>query len=187
MVTAARNILFLLDWSSVMSKKITLLLLGTLLAVGPAVAQRDGNRGGHAPSAGSSAMHAPPIFRGGPRGPAGWETFHHDTAPAKAAPHRLGATNLPRPNAWRGNVHDFDLGTWQGGRWFHGDHGGRSGWWWTVGPDWYFFNAPVYPYPDLYTPFGYPLGWWYWCDAAQDYYPYVTYCEVPWESVMPVP
>ena len=59
------------------------------------------------------------------------------------------------------------------------------GWWWVIGPNWYFFDAPVYPYPDLYTPLGEPIGWWYWCDPYQDYYPYVTYCPVPWESVMP--
>ena len=67
----------------------------------------------------------------------------------------------------------------------HGAHGGRDGWWWVIGPDWYYFDQPVYPYPDLYTPLNEPIGWWYWCDPYQEYYPYVTYCPVPWESVMP--
>ena len=65
------------------------------------------------------------------------------------------------------------------------NHGGQLGWWWVVGPDWYFYNEPVYPYPDLYTPYNQPIGWWYWCDPYAEYYPYVTYCPVPWESVMP--
>lgn len=135
---------------------------------------------------GGGGFHAPTVFRGGPRGPMGWESFHHDTAPARVSPHRLSGTNLPRANAWHGNVRDFDLATWQGGRWQNVVHGGRLGWWWVVGPDWYFFGAPVYPYPDLYTPFGEPIGWWYWCDPYSEYYPYVTWCPVPWESVMPM-
>ena len=47
------------------------------------------------------------------------------------------------------------------------------------------FYAPIYPYPDLYTPLGEPFGWWYWCDTYSEYYPYVTYCPVAWENVMP--
>ena len=139
-----------------------------------------GTSGGGVPSRGRS------LFIGGPRGPASWSDFHHDTAPARVTPHRFGNTNLPRPNSWRGNARDFDLGAWQSGAWRHEDHGGRLGWWWVIGADWFFFDAPVYPYPDLYTPLGEPLGWWYWCDAYNEYYPYVTDCPVAWEPVMPV-
>ncbi len=167
----------------------TLLSLSALaLLAFPAAAQHErSGGGGHAAPTGhaAGAFHAPPVFHGGPRGPVGWGDFHHDTAPVKIAPHRFAGTNLPRPNSWRGNVRDFDLHTWQGGGWQHSSHGGRLGWWWVVGPDWYYFDAPVYPYPDLYTPYQQPLGWWYWCDPYQEYYPYVTYCPVPWESVMP--
>jgi len=165
----------------------------TLLAL-PAVAQQHARGGGRAapsgqtmshPQAGQATPRSPQIFRGGPRGPVNWGDFHHDTAPARIAPHRFLDTNLPRPNGWRGNARDFNLHTWQGGGWQHGSHGGRFGWWWVVGPDWYYFDQPVYPYPDLYTPYNMALGWWYWCDPLQEYYPYVTYCPVPWESVMP--
>lgn len=170
------------------------------LLVVPASAQnRGGSPGGHGggmtrgmggsmhgSSGGNVQSRGRSLFIGGPRGPMGWHDFHHDTAPAKIAPHRYGNTNLPRPNSWHGNVHDFDLGNWQGGGWRHENHGGRFGWWWVVGPDWYFFDEPVYPYPDLYTPLGEPIGWWYWCDAYNEYYPYVTYCPVEWEAVMPV-
>lgn len=46
-------------------------------------------------------------------------------------------------------VHDFDR--WHGGHWFHGPHGGRPGWWWVIGDSWYYYPAPVYPYPDPYA------------------------------------
>src|ERR1700691_1206786 len=36
---------------------------------------------------------------------------------------------------------------WNHGYWFHGAYGGRAGWWWVVGPTWYYYPAPVYPYP----------------------------------------
>ncbi len=168
----------------------------SLLAT-PSLAQR--REEGHVPAGGGhaggpaggvahgapGAVHAPQIFHGGPRGPAQWSEFHHDTAPARVTPHRFGATNFPRPGSWNGDIHRFDIGRWQGGGWQHVVHGGRLGWWWVVGPDWYYYDEPVYPYPDLYTPFGQAMGWWYWCDPYQEYYPFVTTCPVPWESVMP--
>jgi hypothetical protein len=79
--------------------------------------------------------------------------------------------------------HDFDR--WRGGRWFHARHDGRFGWWWVVGPSWYFYPAPVYPYPDPYTPpYATPAApAWYFCPPAQAYYPYVPSCPVPWQIV----
>jgi len=167
-----------------------------LLAL-PAMAQHDRPGGNHAPTRaqgpqqpGRAAQpgrpaNQPQIFRGGQRGTVGWGDFHHDTNPARITPHRYGQTFLPRPYNWRGNTRDFQPRVWQGGGWRHAMHDGRLGWWWVVGPNWYSFAEPVYPYPDLYTPLGLPLGWWYWCDPLQQYYPYVTVCPVPWESVMP--
>lgn len=174
------------------ARHVLFALAGLSLLTAPSLAQRTHQETaprasmghGGAPRAGGN-VHAPAVFRGGPRGPMQWGEFHHDTAPARVAPHRFGISNLPRPSSWRGDMHDFDLVRWQGGRWLRGDHGGRTGWWWIVGPDWYYFDAPVYPYPDLYTPLNQLIGWWYWCDPYQEYYPYVTYCPVPWESVMP--
>jgi hypothetical protein len=43
---------------------------------------------------------------------------------------------------------DRDWDRWHSGRWFHGPHGGHDGWWWVIGDSWYFYPAPVYPYPD---------------------------------------
>ena len=165
------------------------LIMGACLLAAPLYAKDRGRPAGNQGGAGGNAIGSRagmPFGRGARAGgPVGWNAFHHDTSPARVSPHRYGATNFPRPNSWHGNVHAFDLDRWHGGQWQHISHNGRLGWWWTVGPDWYFFDAPVYPYPDLYTPYNQPFGWWYWCDSSQEYYPYVTSCAVPWESVMP--
>jgi len=91
---------------------------------------------------------------------------------------------------WHGDIshfHEHDFDYWHGGRWIHGPHDGRMGWWWIVGDGWYFYNAPVYPYPDPYTPptvvvEGAPAGatvYWY-CPSVGAYYPYVAECPTPW-------
>jgi hypothetical protein len=75
-----------------------------------------------------------------------------------------------------------DLATWRAGYWWHGWRGGRVGWWWFAGGFWYWFAAPVYPYPgyvpDDYVGGGYPapgaVAWW--CDDPPGYYPYVRGC-----------
>jgi hypothetical protein len=90
---------------------------------------------------------------------------------------------------WHDDIHRFhehDLGVWSGGRWFHGDHGGRAGWWWIVGGIWYFYPAPVYPYPDPYVPpvaVTPPPQYYYWCSVPAGYYPQVPVCRVPWQPV----
>jgi hypothetical protein len=69
---------------------------------------------------------------------------------------------------------------WSGGHWWHGTYGGRLGWWWIVGPDWYWYPYEVAAIPDPYTPPGMAQGSWYWCPAYNAYYPYVGACPVPW-------
>jgi len=97
---------------------------------------------------------------------------------------------------WGGEIHRFqehDLARWQAGRWFHGRHEGRHGWWWIVGGLWYFYPVPIYPYPDPYHP---PVGrvppapptpapplYWYYCPNPPGYYPYVAQCAAPWQRV----
>lgn len=94
-----------------------------------------------------------------------------------------------RDDHFRGDIHHFrdhDLDYWRGGRWFHGPHEGRDGWWWIVGDSWYFYPAPVYPYPDPYLPptvAPAPGATWYYCANPQGYYPYVAQCAVPWQPV----
>jgi hypothetical protein len=97
-----------------------------------------------------------------------------------------------------GDIHHFhghDESAWHGGRWFHGNHGGRAGWLWIVGGDWYFYPAPVYPYPDPLVP---PVAaapstpipnatYWYYCQNPPGYYPYVPVCRTGWTSVQATP
>jgi len=95
-----------------------------------------------------------------------------------------------RDRWWHDDIHRFhehDLGVWRTGRWFHGPHDGRPGWWWIVGGVWYFYPAPVYPYPDPYVP---PVAvtpaapqYYYWCRVPAGYYPQVPACRVPWQAV----
>ena len=92
---------------------------------------------------------------------------------------------------------DGDLHRWQSGHWVRTRHGGRSGWWWVVGGVWYFYPAPIYPYPNPYVP---PVAvtstpppaqaavqYWYYCNSARGYYPYVTSCPEGWMQVVPQP
>ncbi len=45
--------------------------------------------------------------------------------------------------------HDIDL--WRNGRWIRRLYNGRIGWWWVVGANWYFYDAPIYPVPQPYS------------------------------------
>ena len=101
-----------------------------------------------------------------------------------------------RREGWEhGEIHRFherDYDRWRGGTWFHGERDGRFGWWWNVGPSWYFYTEPVYPYPDPYVP---PVAaapvappppngqYWYYCRSPAGYHPYVPQCAGPWEAV----
>jgi len=99
---------------------------------------------------------------------------------------------------WHGGdmrrFHDRDERAWRGGHWFHGDYGGRFGWWWIIGGNWYFYPQPVYPYPDPYVPpvvmpaQPVPLPapartYWYYCPNPSGYYPYVAACPTNWMLV----
>ena len=115
-------------------------------------------------------------------------------APAALAQHPHGRGGHGPGGHWRGDIrhfHDHDFAYWRGGRWFHGAHGGRLGWWWVVGPSWYFYPAPIYPYPDPYVPpvvnAPPPSQTWYYCANPPGYYPYVAQCLVPWRPVVPPP
>ncbi len=107
--------------------------------------------------------------------------------------HRRGHER-ERHSGWRGDIHRFhehDLKVWRGGHWYRGRHAGRHGWWWVVGGVWYFYSAPVYPYPDPYQP---PVvvvppaptpapRYWYYCTNPPGYYPYVPQCGSAWQRV----
>ena len=105
---------------------------------------------------------------------------------------------------------------WRTGAWRHGWHGGSNGWWWVAGGMWYAYPKPVYPYPDPYIPptviYEQPAPpvvyvpapqqtqplqppvaeppvqqFWYYCDAAGGYYPYVPSCPGGWKTVPATP
>jgi hypothetical protein len=105
---------------------------------------------------------------------------------------------------WHGDIrvfHERDFDRWRGGFWHHGFHDGRLGWWWVVTGLWFFYPAPIYPYPDPYTPpvvvvpqttppvaaAPPPPQYWYYCEPAKEYYPYVASCPVPWKAVPATP
>jgi hypothetical protein len=106
---------------------------------------------------------------------------------------------------WHGDIRTFhqrDFDRWRGGGWRHGYHDGRLGWWWVVAGLWFFYPAPVYPYPDPYTPPVVvvpqtappatssgppPTQYWYYCEPAKAYYPYVSSCPAPWKTVPATP
>ncbi|HXU92765.1 MAG TPA: hypothetical protein VFP33_03820 [Gallionella sp.] len=113
------------------------------------------------------------------------------TTPAVADEHeRSRERNMKHPG-WHGEIerfHEHDFEIWRGGRWYHGRHDGRMGWWWLVGNLWYFYPYPVYPYPDPYQPPavlvpGMQPQYWYYCADPAGYYPYIAACRVNWQLV----
>jgi len=102
---------------------------------------------------------------------------------------------------WHGDMrhfHEHDYSHWREGHWYHGDHDGHFGWWWLAAGMWYFYPAPVYPYPDPYSPppvvveqppapqttsVPPPAQYWYYCNSARTYYPYVASCAEGWKKV----
>lgn len=108
---------------------------------------------------------------------------------------------------WHGGMEHFrdrDFHVWREGRWEHRWHDGHYGWWWFAGGLWYSYPVPIYPYPDPYVPpvvaappvvatpgpvaaAPPPPQYWYYCDSARGYYPYVPSCQSGWRAVPPAP
>ncbi len=110
-----------------------------------------------------------------------------------------------------------ELGRWRGGRWNNSCYRGRCGWWWFAGGMWYFYDRPIYPYPlevsvvtylepveaapvvavpamPVVQPAAAPVvaaqpqaQVWYFCAAANAYYPYVSSCPSGWQTVPAAP
>jgi hypothetical protein len=82
---------------------------------------------------------------------------------------------------------------WTHGRWWHGRWHGRLGWWWWANGGWFFYDAPVYPYPDYVSETYYDVpgadysAYWYYCRDPEGYYPYVQRCNGEWQPVAPQP
>ncbi|MDB5408940.1 MAG: hypothetical protein JWL84_3852 [Rhodospirillales bacterium] len=106
--------------------------------------------------------------------------------------HGEGREHRDFDHGWRDRdihrFHDGDFGLWREGRWFHGRHGDRLGWWWIAGGSWYFYPQPIYPYPDPYRPPVVagpppPAAVYYFCPRPRGYYPYVPACPSGWQAV----
>jgi hypothetical protein len=114
-----------------------------------------------------------------------------------------GAFSVPAMPAaadhWHhGYWHGGYPGYWHTGYWHHGWYGGRFGWWWVTGGGWYWYDAPVYPYPGVVSevyvtppanavppPAAPAPQMWYYCDNPAGYYPYVQTCSQPFRPVVP--
>ncbi|OQX10237.1 MAG: hypothetical protein BWK76_21015 [Desulfobulbaceae bacterium A2] len=91
--------------------------------------------------------------------------------------------------------HHYDHDQWRRGRWYHGHHGDRQGWWWIIGSTWFWYSAPVYPYPALEELEPEPATaepplttdptgqYWYYCTDPSGYHPYVPSCYGLWQLV----
>ena len=107
---------------------------------------------------------------------------------------------------WEGerDIRHFDdrhLSVWREGGWRHVDHDGVFGWWWIAADTWYFYPAPIYPYPNPYIPSVMavpqlsesgtlvqpPSQSWYYCQASNSYYPYVPSCPTGWKMIPATP
>ncbi|MFD2232236.1 hypothetical protein [Phaeospirillum tilakii] len=86
-----------------------------------------------------------------------------------------------------------DFGGWHRGRWWHGWHEGRDGWWWVTGGMWRWYPQPIYPAPaPVYVPAPAPApvmvpGVYYYCANPAGYYPQVSACLMPWQTVQAPP
>ncbi|KAA0090507.1 hypothetical protein CIW54_03815 [Paraburkholderia sp. T12-10] len=162
----------------------------------PAQGQREAPRPNYRPEYGHRPMApAPGQIQRQPNGPGAGQQFGHrpgaePRAPLNQPPRAYG--RVPAP--YRGDIHrfvDLDARVWRGGRWRHSHHDGRFGWWWVVGGLWYLYPQPVYPYPDPFAPgevvyeYGGAGDYWYYCESAGQYYPYVTECPEGWQAVIP--
>jgi hypothetical protein len=110
---------------------------------------------------------------------------HPQAGPPSNTGHWAGPNGWQTHPAWGGDIRHFNHVVWRGGHWWHGAYGRRVGWWWIVGPNWFWYPGPIYPYPDPFTPPGATPGYWYFCDFYAQYYPYVGVCPTDWEVVQP--
>ncbi|AEB85304.1 hypothetical protein [Alicycliphilus denitrificans] len=179
--------------SSPRARALRWLLAGAAILLGPGTAlAQHGGHGGH------GGGHPHGSFPHGSH----WDGGHIHGGGS----YRLG------PGRWAYRpghaVHGFsrpDFVRWSGGHWRQTCWGGRCGWWWFTGGLWYFYAAPVYPYPPVvssityvppvYAPAATPgpaslapqPTFSYYCDDPPGYYPAVPQCRTPWhESVTPV-
>ena len=172
----------------------------TGLAIASAAIAADPHGGGYSGGGGvHGGGHSMPSrgFSGAPHG------FHGTLPRASGGPARMhGQIGRAGHDLGQFRGHDFahftadERAAWQGGAWRHAWHHGHYGWWWLVGDDWFFYPAPLYPYPlyvgsddyyDYMDEYGPPAYYWYYCENPAGYYPYVQNCSGEWQAVPPSP
>jgi hypothetical protein len=97
---------------------------------------------------------------------------------------------------------------WNRGHWQHDRHGGRLGWWWVVGPSWYYYQAPhsfvviqqpaqpimIQQAPPVAAPVAPPVAMMpqpappvspvlYYCKATGTHYPETMTCPGGWSMM----
>ncbi len=104
------------------------------------------------------------------------------------------------------NWDERERAIWRGGEWRRQEYMGRFGWWWRTGGMLYFYEEPVYPYPQVVPDVVYelpddvqlpqedteeppedPYYYWYYCEDPKGYYPYIPECPGGWMTVVPPP
>src|SRR5262249_62311090 len=100
-----------------------------------------------------------------------------------------GSSHVSASHQFQGfHGHDYNHFTsaerhaWQHGNWHHGRHHGRFGWWFIADNFWYFYDAPIYPFP-TYVSYYYDDNYYggddYFLDCCGDsggYFPHVQRC-----------
>lgn len=126
----------------------------------------------------------------------------HGVVPNRGAARPAGRFAQGRPGHDLGQFQGRDFAhfspdqhaLWEGGGWRHVTHNGYLGWWWVVGDDWFYYPAPIYPYPlyvgpdyyyDYYSYYPAPPYYRYHCEDPRRFYPTVPECNGPWEPVPP--
>ena len=162
----------------------------TLLATTPLLAQGRPMMG--APHPAAPSFHAAPIHGAAPG--------HVLSMPAgPRGGFAGGARPVMRVHPLVFQHHDIahfttaETAAWHAGWWHHGWWHGRWGWWWFAGGFWWWYDAPIYPWPTYVSTTYYveptyeDTSSWYYCYNPPGYYPYVQYCNGPWQPVPTTP
>ena len=193
-------------------------LLSTAVSLAAALMLSVAASADNRPTPSSHTLITPPRHQGTPGGIAHQMPPHgfrdtppsfRDQMPRRAPPSVSGKTSanihpVGRPGhdlgVFRG--HDFahltavERAAWQRGNWHRAWHRGHRGWWWIVDDVWFFYPAPIYPYPlyigsldyyDYSDWYGTPDYYWYYCTNPEGYYPYIQECLGTWHAVPPAP
>lgn len=130
---------------------------------------------GAAPPSNQNMRRRPPSPQAGrpvlqPGGQAQMAPGPHGAGSPPPGPGRYMARGPAPASDWGGHAYRGHL-AWEGGRWRHEVHNGRSGWWWDVGGVWYYYpqrmdGPPAYisedyidDVPVAYAPPGPPVAY----------------------------